>query len=142
MARIIKTGDTPAKRRNAHIRSVAEVLRLMATRPYFNEETQDMTAFLVYCLRGIYETIEESVRAWEDRNYWQKAEGLRNKWRWSHLAADELEAMILADRWDQVQEFLITLIPHFQDVNINQLTRDADWWCGALNALRRARQKG
>ena len=32
MARVIQTGETPAKRRHAHRRSCAEVLRLLAER--------------------------------------------------------------------------------------------------------------
>ena len=137
MARIIQTGDTPAKRRRAHIRSCAEVLRLLATRPTFDAETQDMTAFLVFGLRGIYETIEDSATAWDDRNYWKKAEGLRDRWRWSNLAANKLEKYILTNQWADGQDHLISLIPHFQSVNISKMSRDADWWVGALNALRR-----
>lgn len=136
MARIIQTGDTPAKRRRAHLRSLAEVLRLLATRPRFDEEAQDMAAFLVFSLRGIYDTIEESARAWDDKNYWKKAETLRDRWRWSHIAGRKLEKLILAGRWAEVQDFLITLIPHVQDINVTQMTRNADWWVGALRALK------
>ncbi len=137
MARIIQTGDTPTKRRRAHLRSVAEVLRLLATRPHFDEEAQDMAAFLVFSLRGIYDTIEESAHAWDDKNYWKKAENLRDRWLWSRNAAKDLEKLILAERWAHVQDFLITLIPHVQDISITQITRNADWWVGALRALQK-----
>ncbi|MEM1269386.1 MAG: hypothetical protein AAGI08_04975 [Bacteroidota bacterium] len=137
MSRIIKTGDTPAKRRRAHLRSCAEVLRLLATRATFDEEAQDMAAFMAFNLRGVYDTIEESVRAWEDRNYWKKAEDLRHKWLWARTAADDIETAILANRWAKVQDLLIGLVPHFVDVNVGKMTRDADWWVGAHAALRR-----
>lgn len=132
-----KRGDTPAKRRNAHIRSCAEALRVLATRPEFDAESHDLTAFLVMNLRGIYETIDESAFAWDDRNYWKKAETLREKWRWSRKAARRLEKLALAGRWDEVPPLLIDLIPRFQDVTIKEMTRNADWWCGALKALRK-----
>ena len=143
MGRITHTGETPAKKRRAHIRSCAEVLRLLAEQDLsgparaFDAEAKDMTAFLVFHLRGIYETIDESAHAWDDRNYWKKAEALREKWRWSRKTARELEALLLADRWAEVPPVLVSLVPHFSDVTINQLTRDADWWCGALRALKR-----
>ena len=137
MGRIIVRGDTPAKRRHAHMRSCAEVLRLLAQRPQFAGEEQDMAAFLVFNLRGIHETIEESARAWDDRNYWRKAEGLREKWRWSRTTADRLEKKILADKWDEIPLLLVELIPHFQSITVTAITRDADWWCGALRALKR-----
>ena len=137
MARIIATGETAAKRRNAHLRSCAEVVRLLAERRGFDAEAQDMAAFLVFSLRGIYETIDESAQAWDDKGYWKKAEHLREAWRWSRTSADELERLLLADRWDEVPPALISLLPHLGGVTINAITRDADWWCGALRALRR-----
>jgi hypothetical protein len=146
MGRITNTGATPAKERRAHIRSCAEALRLLAERDLggprgFDAEAKDMTAFLVFHLRGIYATIDESAFAWDDRNYWKKAEALREKWRWSRKTARELEALVLAERWAEVPPVLIGLVPHFADVTINQLTRDADWWCGALRALKRQAAK-
>ncbi len=137
MARIVHTGDTPAKRRNAHIRSSAEVIRLLAERQGFDEEAKDMVAFLVFSLRGIYETIDESARAWDDRNYWKKSEALRHKWSWSRLSADELEALVLAGQWALVPALLIGLIPRFSDVTISSITRGPDWWVGAHRALQK-----
>jgi len=141
MGRIINVGDTPAKRRRAYVRSCAEVLRLLATRPVFGPEEQDMAAFMVHCLRGIYRTIDESADSWDDRNYWRKAEHLRDRWSWSRKAADELEAEILGDRWASVPDVLIALIPHFQDVSVKTQKRDADWWGGALAVLRSEKEE-
>src|SRR5690606_26867790 len=140
MGRIIQTGDTAAKRRHSHLRSCAEALRLLAQRPAlatgrFDDEARDLTAFLAFNLRGISETIEESARAWDDRNYWKKAEKLRADWRWAPAAADALERLALDGRWAEVPPVLIALVPHFQSVTVVQQTRDADWWAGAYRAL-------
>ena len=123
------------------MRSCAEVLRLLAQRPAFGAEEKDMVAFLVFCLRGIASTIEESAQAWDDRNYWKKAEGLRERWRWARVAAKRLERFVERDSWDRVPGFLVTLIPHFAGISITTITRDADWWCGAHRALQRQIQK-
>lgn len=141
MSRIIRTGSTPAKRRHACMRSCAEVLRLLAQRPRIDDEARDMLAFLVFNLRDIYQIIDESAHAWDERNYWKKAEGLREKWRWTRTAADRLEALILAERWNDVPEMLLSLVPHFQGVTVTSITRDADWWCGAHRALVRQAKK-
>lgn len=140
MSRIINTGQTPAKRRHAHRRSCAEVLRLLAERrltDHFDAEAKDMVAFLVFNLHGIYQTIDESAQAWDAKNYWKKAEALRERWRWSRTAARDLEALIRADDWDAIPQRLIALTERFQDVTVRSITRNADWWCGALRALRR-----
>jgi hypothetical protein len=147
MGRIIHAGDTAAKRRHAHLRSCAEALRLLAQNPAlgagrFDDEAKDMTAFLVFNLRSIGETIEESARAWDDRNYWKKAEKLRADWRWAPAAAADLEKLALDGRWPEVPPALIALVPRFQTVTVTQQTRDADWWAGAYRALRKqARDK-
>lgn len=141
MGRIIDIGDTPAKRRHAHERSCAEVLRLLAERPSFDEEGRDMAAFLVFSLRGIYQTIDESAASWDERNYWRKAEGLRDRYRWARLIADELESLLLAGRWDAVPAALMSLVPHLNHVTVTTVTRDADWWVGAYRALRKAAEE-
>jgi len=135
MARVIRTGETPAKKRRMHMRSCAEVLRLLAQRSLFDEEAQDMAAFMVFGLRGIYRTIDESAQVWDDKNYWKKAEQLRHRWRWSVKAAENLEDLIRKNLWDEIPLVLIALIPYFNAVSVTTITRDADWWCGARRAL-------
>jgi len=135
MSRIIRTGDTPAKRRNAHRRSSAEVIRLLAQKSSFDDEAKDMAAFLVFSLRGIGETIEHSAGAWDDRNYWKKAEALRHKWRWTTKKSDELARLVVEGKWQLIAPEVIELIPHFSDVTITTITRTPDWWVGARRAL-------
>ena len=148
MSRIINVGDTPAKRRHVHRRSCAEVLRLLAQRPslasgVFDEEAKDLTAFLVFSLRGIEETIETSAQAWDDRNYWKKSEKLRADWRWSWQVADHLESLMLEDRWDEIPQALIDLVSRFQSVTITKMMRDSDWWVGAYRAMvKKAKKQG
>jgi len=122
------------------MRSCAEVLRLLAQRPTFDEEAKDMTAFLVFNLRDIYRNIDESAQAWDERNYWKKAEALRETWRWSRTTAEQLEKLILQEAWAEVPTLLMTLLPHVGGITITQITRNADWWCGARSALQRARK--
>jgi len=111
------------------------VLRLLATRNGFDDEAKDMCAFLVFNLRGIYEVIDDSAQVWNERNYWKKAEALRHKWRWAALAAEELRDLIVGGKWQLVPPALIDLIPHFQGVNVQTITRTPDWWVGAYRAL-------
>ncbi|MCY4159047.1 MAG: hypothetical protein OXE92_07805 [Bacteroidetes bacterium] len=135
MGRVIHTGNTPAKKRNAYIRTCAELLRLLAERAHFDDEEKDMAALFVFSLRGIYETIEHSAGVWDERNYWKRAETLRNDWLWSRKAADDLADLIREEAWEEIPAMLMELFPRFQQVNISTITRNADHWCGALKAL-------
>ena len=140
MSRIVQTGETPAKKRRAHLRSVAEAIRELAARPAvgagaFDDEAKDLAAFLVFNLRGIGDAIETSAQAWDDRNYWKKSEKLRADWRWAPQTATRIEEAIVAGRWPDVTPALMELLPRIADVNIGKAMRDADWWVGAHGAL-------
>jgi len=141
MGRVINAGDTPAKRRHAAMRSCAEVLRLLAQRSAFDTEGRDMAAFLVFNLEDIYTIIDESAHTWDERGYWKKAEGLRERYRWARKAARSLRKTILANQWEDVPPQLIALVPHFNDITVSTITRDADWWAGAYRALERKQAK-
>jgi hypothetical protein len=142
MARIVHTGDTPAKRRRAHVRSAAEALRRLATRDglaagVYDDEARDLVAYLALHLRGVGDTIEQAAQAWDDRDYWRKSEKLRADYRWAPHAADDLERSAVAQEWDAVTGTLVSLVPRFADVTIAKETRDADHWVGAYRALVR-----
>ena len=96
-----------------------------------------MSAFLVFNLRDIYRIIDESAQVWDERNYWKKSEKLRHDWRWSRLAADQIAKTIIQNRWSELPEFLISLVPHFSSISVSTITRDSDWWCGAHRALQK-----
>ena len=135
MARVIHTGSTPAKKRHAHMRTCAELLRLLSEKAQFDDEAKDMIALFVFSLRGIHETIEHSADVWDERNYWKRAEELRNQWLWSKKSADKIASLIADEAWDEIPNHIIELFPRFGHINVATITRNADHWCGALKAL-------
>ncbi len=134
MARVINT-NSPGKRRNAYRRTIAEILRHLSQQREVNPQTKDMVAMLVYCLRGVDATVEESITAWEKRGYWKKADDFQQKWWWSSLMADAITNLLRDDDWDRLPETMIKLYPHFADIQINKLTRDPADWKGAYRRL-------
>lgn len=134
MARVVNT-NSPGKRRNAHMRTIAEILRLLSQRTVLDDPTKDMVATVVACLRAIDATVEESIVAWEKRGYWKKADDFQQKWWWCSLSANALEALIIDDQWDQVPEAMAKLFPHVSGINVNKLTRDPKQWAGSYRRL-------
>lgn len=134
MARVINT-NSPGKRRNAHMRTIAELLRHLSQQRDINLQTKDMVATLVACLRGIDATVEESISAWEKRGYWKKAVDFQQKWWWSPIMANSIEALLRNDDWEKMPETLFKLYPHFSDIQVNRLTRDPADWEGAYQRL-------
>ena len=60
MGRVINS-NTPGKRRNAMMRTIAEILRRLGQQSgEINDDVRDMTAMIVFCLREIDESFPES----------------------------------------------------------------------------------
>ena len=134
MARIINT-NSPGKRRNAHLRTVAEILRRLSQQQQISQETKDMVAMLVFCLRGIDSTVEESMRAWEKRGYWKKSDEFQQKWWWASRLARSIEDLLRNESWDKLPEMMMQLYAHVSDLKVNRLTRDPSAWQGAHRKL-------
>jgi len=134
MGRVINTNN-PGKRRNFYMRTIAEVLRRLSQKPEIDAEAKDMTAMIVFSLREIDQTVIESIEAWEKRNYWKKADEFQQKWWWASQYATSLEKLIEQDAWDRLPEYMVKLLPHFSDIEINKMMRDPDLWRGAYDRL-------
>jgi len=136
MGRVINT-DSTGKQRNQLMRTAAELLRHLSQQQEIDNNAKDMLSALVYCFRGIDEGIEQSAQAWEKRDYWMKADELRQRWFWASGMADELKALIFAEEWDRVPAVLVKLLPHFSDFKITKFTRSESVWAGSHMRLLR-----
>lgn len=134
MGRVINTNN-PGKRRNSFLRTSAEILRRLSQQKEVTEDTKDMVAMLVYCMRGIDGTVEESITAWEKRGYWKKADDFQQKWWWASLMATSLEKLVKNDRWDELPDMMMKLFPHVSDIQINKMTRNPSDWEGTYRKL-------
>ncbi len=138
MGRVINP-DSAGKQRTQLMRTCAEMLRLLSQKPEIDDEAKDFLATVVFSLREIDEGIEASAQAWEKRDYWMKADELRQRWAWPGKIADELAALIFADAWDKLPMMLVKMLPYFNDIKITKLTRKEDTWVGAYMRLIRER---
>lgn len=138
MSRVIQT-DSTGKNRSRLMRTCAELLRHLSTKPAMDEESRDMLACIVYSLREIDEGIDESASVWEKRDYWMKAEKLRQRWYWVGAKADALDALIRNEEWHRMPEMMVSLLPYFADVKVTRLTRTPDVWEGAYERLLKER---
>ena len=134
MSRIIAT-ERPGKIRNQHRRTIAEALRRLGQKPRLDDEAKDLASLIVFCLHGMSDTVDQTIEAWEKRDYWMKAERFREEWRWMDILADELSAVIYGGQWEQLPAVMAGLMPHFADIRIKQMTRKPTLWRGAYEKL-------
>jgi hypothetical protein len=136
MSRVINP-DSTGKQRNQLMRTAAEILRRLSQKSDIDAEVKDMVATLVFCFREIDEGIEQSAAAWEKRDYWVKAEELRQRWSWAGDMADQLKAMIYSDLWHMMPQMMVKLLPRVADIKITKLTRKESDWQGNYTRLMR-----
>lgn len=134
MSRVINT-NSPAKRRNRSRRMIAELLRLMSQKPQIDDDAKDMSAMIVFELRSIQEGVEQTITAWEKRDYWMKAERFLRQWDWVTKLAANIEDVVRNDAWDLLPELMGDLFPRFADVQIKKMTRKPSEWQGAYQRL-------
>jgi hypothetical protein len=134
MGRIINT-ETPGKVRHRYRRSIAEMLRRLSKKDRIDEQAKDQAALIVLCLQGMADTVDQTVRAWEKRDYWMKADRFEQEWTWLDPMADQLGALIYEERWSELPVLLAKLAPHFSDVTVKRLTRKPGVWRGAYQKL-------
>lgn len=139
MGRIINTAS-PGSERNRLRRTMAEILRHLMFKRGVDDEVKDMTATLVYALRGIAESVEVTTGAWEKRDYYVKADRFRLEWEWVTPAARRLEAVAREGRWEDLPQELAALAPRFADIRIAKMTRDATTWQSNHERLLREEQ--
>jgi hypothetical protein len=136
MSRVINT-DSTGKQRNQLMRTVAEILRRLSQKEAVDQETRDMVATLVYCFKEIEEGIEQSAAVWEKRDYWMKAEELRQRWGWVGDMGDQLRAMLYGDNWTALPPLMLKLLPRISDIKVTKMTRDESAWAGAYERIMR-----
>lgn len=134
MGQIIYT-EGPGKERHHYRRSIAEMLRRLSQKGRIDDEAKDQAALIVLCLQGIADTVDQTVRAWENRDYWMKAERFQREWEWVDPTADRLSAAICAGDWHELSVLLAGLAPHFSDIAVRRMTRGETVWNGAYEKL-------
>jgi hypothetical protein len=94
-----------------------------------------MASLIVFCLRDISVGVEQTVTAWEKRDYWMKAERFLREWEWTGEMAANLEDVIRHEAWDLLPELLADLFPRYSEIQIKTMTRKPDVWKGAYREL-------
>lgn len=135
MSRITRIDGTPTQQRNAIRRTIAEILRRMSEKKTIDAETKDMLAFIVFGLRSMDQSIDQSATAWEKRDYYVKADQFRRDWLWLPGAADRLEDILRTDDWSTAPIELAGLAARFSDIKVTAFTKPPALWQGAYKKL-------
>jgi hypothetical protein len=135
MSRITRIDGTPTQQRNAIRRAIAEILRRLSAKSTIDADAKDMLAFIVFGLRSMDKSIDQSATAWEKRDYYLKADQLRREWLWLPDTANRFEALLRAKDWATAPIELAGLAARFSDIRIATFTKSPALWQGAYKRL-------
>jgi hypothetical protein len=136
MSRVINTTSV-GQERNQLRRTIAEALRHMILKPKFDQESRDLASLIVFSLRRLEQGVEQTATAWENRNYFLKADRFRREWEWIEETSFALETALLLGQFEDVPPILGNLIPRFSDITIGRYTRSPELWDGCYQRLAR-----
>lgn len=140
MSRIIHRNPI-RKHRGQLCKAVAITLRDLAVKPSVDSEARDMAAFVALCLESIHETIDETVIAWEKRNYWIKADRFRRDWAWAQKKSVEVSQAVLSDDWGEMANLMPEIAAQLQSVKLPKGNTIGNAWDGAYEHLRKSVSK-
>lgn len=138
MGRVIHT-ESAGKNRQRLIKGVALSVRQLAQQREAGEEARDLAAFIALALEQIAAGIDESVAAWEKRDYWVKADRFRMEWAWAAQLGAGMRAAVLAGDWAAVAQIAAQVAQKVGHVTVPPGHRLGRPWVGAWKALRKGR---
>lgn len=134
MGRVIRT-ESGSTRRNRILGAMGLALRAAARTPAMEEpEVRDILAFLALGLTELRESVDETARAWEKREYWLKADRFRSEWAWAEAIDSRLGAALSRKDWPAAQACGMDLARKMADRRVRVRGTQSVPWRGAWNA--------
>jgi hypothetical protein len=134
LSRVIQLDSVGSERNRLRKEIVISIKNFLSqTEP--TDEAKDSAAHIVLALRAIYNTVEQSVIAWEKRGYWVKADKFRLEWEWTLGLSNKLEKFIKSDDWGEVATICIQIAQRFYNVTVSPNHRMGKPWVGAWKKL-------
>lgn len=134
MGRIIKTGSA-SKDRILLEKGIILAIRELATQSVMDATTRDLLAYIALSLQAISGTIDESVTAWEKRDYWLKADRYRMEWVWAGTWGEDMKQAIITEDWGSAVKITAQVTQKLSKVKIAQRNKFGTPWIGAYEKL-------
>jgi hypothetical protein len=136
VSRLINT-DGVGKKRDRLCRAVVLAVRGLAVKGEVDDEARDMAAFIAIALGEIHETIDVTVRAWEKRDYWIKADQFRMQWAWAERLSGQVGQAVLLNDWGELAVLLPEIGTRLHNVKLPKRNTLGNPWQGAFAEWKR-----
>ena len=134
MVRVINP-ESAGKERTQLLRAVVLALRELMQQQQPDLATKDLSAFIALALENIAATIDQSVAAWEKRDYWVKADRFRMDWDWSRRLGIVMRQAVTDEDWPKVASTAAEVAMRVNAVKVPQRHKLGTPWVGAYQKL-------
>jgi hypothetical protein len=135
MTRIIKV-ESAGKERNQLLKAIVAALRELARQKDTGDEAYDLVSFIILSLETISNSIDVSVKAWEKRDYWVKADRFRMEWSWTGVISDKLLIALENEDWGSIAEQSAFIGQKLRKIIVSDKNRIGSPWKGFGSKLR------
>ena len=134
MSRVINP-ESAGKDRTRLTKAIVLSIRELAKQTDVTNEAKDLAAFIALALKTISEGIDESVAAWEKRDYWVKADKFRMEWMWAGQYADKMKVAIFTNDWGTIAMLMPQIAQKFSKIEVSDNHRLGKPWAGAFKKM-------
>ena len=129
MSRIVNS-ESAGKDRTRLTKVVVISVRELLRQQEVSDLSRDLIACVLRSLDAIYETIDASVAAWEDRGYWVKADHFRMEWQWTKIIADKMRPLVYEENYGELIPLMVQVMQALQSVKVSENHRlGTPWVC-------------
>jgi len=134
LSRVINTQGV-GKERNRLLKGIVISLRELTKQTKPDSTTKDLTAFIALALLAVEDTVERTVKPWEKRDYWVKADKFRRDWAWTGKLGGEMRTAAINQDWPQVAMLSAQVAGHLGNIVVSEKHRMGKPWEGAWQQL-------
>jgi len=134
LSRLIKT-ESVGKDRTRLTKGIVLAIRELAKQNDVTREAKDLAAFIALALQTISDGIDESVAAWEKRDYWVKADRFRMEWMWTGQTAGKMKKALLDDDWGTIAMLMPEIAAKLNKIQVSEKHRLGKPWVGAYKRM-------
>lgn len=135
MARIIQH-ESGSSLRNRICKEIVLTIRSLMVQPQPDESSKDMVAFIILSLEKIQDITDQTVSAWEKKDYWVKADKYKLEWVWVEDYSNQLLGALNQDQWTEIALLIAQIGQKLKNISVSPKNRLGTPWIGAFKYIK------
>ena len=127
----ISNTDNAGKQRTKLCKIIVISIKELFKDPNSNEHSKELIKCIAVSLKKIFNGIDETLLAWEKRNFWQKSEKFRMEWEWTGNYADKIANALKKDDWGEIAILITFIAQKFENITVSENHRLGTPWIGS-----------